>query len=86
MNNILNMKIENLDQGIIETDPIRVPITICFKKEDEQRWCSLRARLKSLGKNYKISSFARNVLLSMMDDLEKLVSEKEKEKGISFRK
>lgn len=73
------MKIKNLDQGLIEKNPLKFTVTIPFRKSEEQRWCEIRERLKRINPKYRILEFARPRLIEMMDELERLIAEHESE-------
>lgn len=71
------MKIKTLKSVNDDDRALKYPVSVCFNKADEARWCDLRDRLRRLNYRYRIANYARPVLLAMMDDLEKLVKEEE---------
>lgn len=72
------MKLESLYQFTKENDQLKFPITIPLRKSDEERWCSLRDRLKKINKKLGILDFARPAIVELMDQIEVLIEEEEK--------
>ncbi len=47
----MTLKIKSLNQFVEESNPKKYPISICFTKADEIRWCDLRERLRKVDRN-----------------------------------
>lgn len=71
------MNIKSLDQGIVESEPIRCSVHICFTALENERWKSLKTRLQAINPKLKIQEFGRIALREMLDNVENLVEKHE---------
>lgn len=71
------MEIESLDQGVVEKEPINVPVHICFTRIEYERWKVIRSRLNEIKPNAKIQEFGRIALRDLMNRLEHLLDKQE---------
>lgn len=71
------MNIKSLDQGIVESEPIKCSIHICITALEYERWKSVKSRLLKIDPKLKIQEFGRIALREMIKNVENLVEKHE---------
>src|SRR4051812_30479301 len=93
MINTFYMDIKSLDEVIVKKPYLNRTVTICFTEPEECRWCDLRDRLKEISlrttgkyQDMGIQKYGRAALKQMMDAIETLIIEREKDLDIIVHK